>query len=50
MDTKAPPRPRLKHAFTATAFGLVTIRNAWRAYFRQLAAYNAEQNRKGWGS
>lgn len=48
MDTKAPARPRLKHVFTATAFGLVTIRNAWRNYFRALAAYNETQQRKRW--
>lgn len=37
MTVQSPPRPKMKHALTATAFGLVTIRNAWRAYFRALA-------------
>lgn len=36
--TKAPSRPTLKRTFTATAFGMVTARNAWREYFRGLAA------------
>lgn len=48
MDTtKAPEKPRLKHVFTATAFGFVTIRNAWRLYFQRLAEYNRTQNRRG---
>lgn len=52
MDTRTPPRPRLKHVMTATAFGLVQIRAAWRMYFRALAEERKEMARKhaqGWG-
>jgi hypothetical protein len=53
VKTDAPPkRPTVKHALTATAFGLVTIRNAWRAYFRAVAEERrrrAAATRSGWG-
>lgn len=49
----APPtRPTMKHALTATAFGLVTIRNAWRAYFRAVGderRKRAADTRSRWG-
>jgi hypothetical protein len=37
---------RLKHVMTATAFGLVQIRTAWRQYFRELAAERREVSRQ----
>jgi hypothetical protein len=50
METST--RPRLKHVMTATAFGLVTIRNAWRTYFHALSAERretAKKHQQGWG-
>ena len=35
---QAPPRPRFKHAMTATAVAWIQARNAWRAYFKALLA------------
>lgn len=37
-STPTRPRPHLKQVMTATAFGLVTIRNAWREWYRALSA------------
>ena len=52
-QTPLPPRMRLKHVMTATAFGLVQIRNAWRSYFAQMKAEQREiarrQREHGWG-
>lgn len=51
MDTKTPARPQLKHALTATAFAIVTTRNAWREYFRGVMAERrrlAAEQRRGW--
>lgn len=46
MTTQTPTRrPTVKHAMTATAMGLVTIRNAWRSYFRALAEARSEARR-----
>lgn len=42
MPTEQVTRPRLKHALTATAFGIVTIRNAWRAWARGVLAERRE--------
>ena len=38
MTNQAPPRPRLKHAMTATAVAWIQARNAWRVYFKALLA------------
>lgn len=43
--SRAPARPRLKHAFTATAFAWVQVRNVWRAYFRSLAAERRDKRK-----
>jgi hypothetical protein len=43
---------RFKHAMTATAMGLVQIRQAWRMYFRQLSEERRElarRQQRGWG-
>jgi len=49
-----PPRPRLKHVMTATAFALVQMRTAWRSYFTALAAHRRavidRERRHGWGA
>jgi hypothetical protein len=44
MDSRTvTPRPRLKHALTATAFAWIQARNAWRAYFRGLSDEHRRQ-------
>ena len=52
--TVTPPRMRLKHVMTATAFGLVQIRNTWRQYLRGIAEERREvarrQAERGWGA
>lgn len=51
MSVDAPPRPRLKHAMTATAFALVQIRMTWRQYFLSLQAERRQrmiERRRGW--
>ena len=38
-DTVTPqtqPRPKLKHAMTATAFAWIQVKNVWREYFKAL--------------
>lgn len=44
--TALPPRMRLKHAMTATAFSLVAIRNTWRAYLNGLSTERQEMARR----
>ena len=53
MNLDAPPRPKLKHAMTATAYALVQIRMTWAHYFRALRVEHrrlVEKDRRGWGA